>query len=79
MLTRDPFIGEWIYSIYCVIAMSAGNDAKAKACHARHLKIPATIVMPRNTPLEMLAVVPDLKAIIVPIDGGGVWGSNLAF
>ncbi|MFK8050640.1 MAG: threonine ammonia-lyase [Halioglobus sp.] len=33
-----------------VIAMSAGNHAKAVAYHAQRLNIPATIVMPRNTP-----------------------------
>ena len=33
-----------------VIAMSAGNHAKAVAYHAQRLAIPATIVMPRNTP-----------------------------
>lgn len=33
-----------------VIAMSAGNHAKAVAYHAQRLGIPATIVMPRNTP-----------------------------
>ena len=33
-----------------VVAMSAGNHAKAVAYHAQRLKIPATIVMPRNTP-----------------------------
>jgi threonine dehydratase len=33
-----------------VIAMSAGNHAQAVAYHARQLGIPATIVMPVNTP-----------------------------
>jgi len=33
-----------------VIAMSAGNHAQGVARHARLLGIPATIVMPRNTP-----------------------------
>jgi threonine dehydratase len=33
-----------------VIAMSAGNHAKAVAYHAQRLGIPATIVMPINTP-----------------------------
>ena len=33
-----------------VIAMSAGNHAKAVAYHAQRLSIPATIVMPRATP-----------------------------
>lgn len=34
-----------------VIAASAGNHAQGLACHARRLGIPATIVMPRNTPI----------------------------
>ena len=34
-----------------VIAMSAGNHAKAVAYHAQRLGIPATIVMPINTPI----------------------------
>lgn len=34
-----------------VIAMSAGNHAQGLAYHARQLGIPATIVMPRFTPL----------------------------
>lgn len=111
-----------------VIAMSAGNHAQGVAYHARHLGIPATIVMPRHTPdvkvehtrghgaevilhgdtfdeaavftralrdergftlvhpyddpaviagqgtvaLEMLAQVPDLDALIVPVGGGGL-------
>src|SRR3990172_2923571 len=33
-----------------VIAMSAGNHAQGVAYHARRLSIPATIVMPLNTP-----------------------------
>ncbi len=33
-----------------VIAMSAGNHAQGVAYHARRLKIPATIVMPADTP-----------------------------
>jgi threonine dehydratase len=33
-----------------VIAMSAGNHAQGVAYHARRLEIPATIVMPVNTP-----------------------------
>ena len=32
-----------------VIVMSAGNHAKAVACHAERLRIPATIVMSKNT------------------------------
>jgi threonine dehydratase len=34
-----------------VIAASAGNHAQGVACHAKRLGIPATIVMPRGTPL----------------------------
>ena len=34
-----------------VIAMSAGNHAQGLAYHARRLGIPATIVMPRFTPV----------------------------
>lgn len=34
-----------------VVAMSAGNHAQAVAYHARRLGVPATIVMPRPTPL----------------------------
>ena len=33
-----------------VIAMSAGNHAKSVAYHAQRLSMPATIVMPKNTP-----------------------------
>lgn len=33
-----------------VIAMSAGNHAQAVAYHSQRLEIPATIVMPKNTP-----------------------------
>ena len=111
-----------------VIAMSAGNHAQGVAYHASRLGIPATIVMPTNTPftkvgrtkalgagvvlqgenlddsrdyvaaqvaergltlihpyddpaimagqgtiaLEMLAAVPDLDDLVVPIGGGGL-------
>ncbi len=34
-----------------IIAMSAGNHAQGVAYHAEHLGIPATIVMPEDTPL----------------------------
>lgn len=33
-----------------VVAVSAGNHAQGVALHARRLGIPATIIMPRNTP-----------------------------
>ncbi len=111
-----------------VIAASAGNHAQGLAYHARRLGIPATIVMPRFTPivkvqqteghgahvvlhgekfeeagahalmlaekrgfvfvhpfddplvmagqgtvgLEMLAEVPDLDTLVIPIGGGGL-------
>src|SRR5579862_744846 len=111
-----------------VCAMSAGNHGQAVAYHAQRLGVPATIVMPIQTPivkvertrahgarvvlagesleeafaqaqvltaaerlvfvhpyddplimagtgtvaLEMLAVAPDLEAILVPIGGGGL-------
>ncbi|MDG2284812.1 MAG: threonine ammonia-lyase, partial [Alphaproteobacteria bacterium] len=111
-----------------IIAMSAGNHAQGVAYHANRLGIPATIVMPAQTPftkvertrrrgahivlhgrnlsdcgerarelieehgyvlihpyddpaiiagqetigLELLADLPDLDAVIVPIGGGGV-------
>jgi len=38
-----------------VIAMSAGNHAQAVAFHAEHMGIPATIVMPAQTPFAKLA------------------------
>lgn len=38
-----------------VIAMSAGNHAQALAYHAEHMGIPATIVMPAQTPFAKVA------------------------
>jgi threonine dehydratase len=38
-----------------VIAMSAGNHAQAAAYHAEHMGIPATIVMPAQTPFAKVA------------------------
>jgi len=38
-----------------VIAMSAGNHAQAVAYHAEHMGIPATIVMPGQTPFAKVA------------------------
>lgn len=38
-----------------VIAMSAGNHAQGVAYHAGRLDIPATIVMPKNTPFSKVA------------------------
>ena len=37
-----------------VIAMSAGNHAQGVAFHARNMGIPATIIMPVNTPLTKI-------------------------
>lgn len=37
-----------------VVAMSAGNHAQGVAYHAQHLGIPATIVMPTNTPVAKI-------------------------
>ncbi len=37
-----------------VIAMSAGNHAQGVAYHARRLGIPATIVMPEDTPFTKI-------------------------
>lgn len=48
-----------------VIAMSAGNHAKAVAYHAQRLGIPATIVMPRNTPNVKVQDTKDFGARVV--------------
>ena len=48
-----------------VIAMSAGNHAKAVAYHATRLGIPATIVMPRFTPNVKVADTEALGATVV--------------
>ncbi|PCI79204.1 MAG: threonine ammonia-lyase [SAR86 cluster bacterium] len=48
-----------------VIAMSAGNHAKAVAYHAQRLGIPATIVMPRNTPNVKIQDTKDFGASVV--------------
>lgn len=37
-----------------VIACSAGNHAQGVAYHAQHMKIPATIVMPKGTPAKKI-------------------------
>ena len=51
-----------------VIAMSAGNHAKAVAHHATRLGIPATIVMPKFTPNIKVADTEALGARVV-LDG----------
>ena len=47
-----------------VIAASAGNHAQGVAYHARHLGIPATIVMPVNTPFNKVARTESMGAAI---------------
>jgi len=48
-----------------VIAMSAGNHAQGVAYHAARLGIPATIVMPTNTPFNKVGRTKDLGAAVV--------------
>jgi threonine dehydratase len=48
-----------------VIAMSAGNHAKAVAYHAQGLGIPATIVMPRNTPIVKVQDTENFNARVI--------------
>jgi threonine dehydratase len=48
-----------------VIAMSAGNHAQGVAFNARHLGIPATIVMPRGTPFTKIRGTETLGAEVV--------------
>jgi threonine dehydratase len=55
-----------------VCAMSAGNHAQGLAYHARRLAIPATIVMPRGTPLTKISRTRDHGANVV------ISGDNLS-
>lgn len=48
-----------------VIAMSAGNHAKAVAYHAQRLGIPATIVMPGNTPIVKVQDTENFNARVI--------------
>ncbi len=48
-----------------VIAMSAGNHAQAVAFHARRLGVPATIVMPEQTPFVKVAATRGYGARVV--------------
>lgn len=48
-----------------VIAMSAGNHAQGVAFHAERLGIPATIVMPENTPFVKIAATKGFNADVV--------------
>ncbi|MFO1074773.1 MAG: threonine ammonia-lyase [Geminicoccaceae bacterium] len=54
-----------------VVAMSAGNHAQGVAYHARRLGIPATIVMPRQTPFVKVENTRRLGARVV-LAGEGV-------
>jgi len=54
-----------------VIAMSAGNHAKAVAYHAQRLGIPATIVMPKNTPNVKVEDTRNFKANVI-LEGDGL-------
>jgi threonine dehydratase len=53
-----------------VVAASAGNHAQGVAYHARRLGIPATIVMPRDTPFSKVTGCERLRARVV-LDGDG--------
>jgi threonine dehydratase len=54
-----------------IIAMSAGNHAQAVAYHAKRLHIPATIVMPADTPFTKIERTERLGARIV-LEGAGL-------
>lgn len=54
-----------------VVAMSAGNHAQGVAYHARRLGIPATIVMPRQTPFVKVENTRRLGAKVA-LEGEGV-------
>jgi threonine dehydratase len=54
-----------------VIAMSAGNHAQGVAYHARRLGIPATIVMPADTPFTKIEGTERLGARVV-LEGAGL-------
>jgi threonine dehydratase len=53
-----------------VIAASAGNHAQGVAYHARELGIPATIVMPRRSPLVKVSQTRALGATVELVGGG---------
>ena len=48
-----------------VIAMSAGNHAQGVAYHAARLGIPATIIMPTNTPFTKVGRTKELGATVI--------------
>lgn len=54
-----------------VCAMSAGNHAQGLAYHARRLSVPATIVMPRGTPLTKVARTAHHRAKVI-VDGANL-------
>ncbi len=60
-----------------VIAMSAGNHAQGVAYHARRLGIPATIVMPRHTPMTKVRLTGKLGAHVL-LEGEDLGGANAA-
>lgn len=53
-----------------IVAASAGNHAQGVAYHARALGVPATIVMPRTTPLVKVAQTRALGAGVELLGGG---------
>ncbi|MBC8132191.1 MAG: threonine ammonia-lyase [Deltaproteobacteria bacterium] len=53
-----------------VVAASAGNHAQGVAYHARALGVPATIVMPRRSPLVKVAQTRALGATVDLVAGG---------
>lgn len=60
-----------------VIAMSAGNHAQGVAYHARRLDIPATIVMPRHTPMTKVRLTGKLGARVL-LEGNDLDGATAA-
>ena len=48
-----------------IIAVSAGNHAQGVAYHARRLRIPATIVMPKSTPFTKVNRTEDFGARVL--------------
>jgi threonine dehydratase len=53
-----------------VVAASAGNHAQGVAYHARALGVPATIVMPRRSPLVKVTQTRSLGAEVTLVTGG---------
>ncbi len=65
-----------------VVAMSAGNHAKAVAYHAQKLGIPATIVMPVNTPIVKIEDTKNFGASVelygMSLDESGIHAKAIA-